>query len=199
MKKRFLSYGDTFILLFGEILVSLLVIGGYLLVDLILGTDYFSYRVITGVILGSAVIVLNYFFLRLFLNRAVNGFMNKRGKGELDEEAAAKFAAENMAPIKNTITISLIVRTLSMLAALVVAFILDWFAPIATVVPIVAFRPILTISSLVRNKRGGGMPLGIGADFRDISEDGGEGAEDNQASLEAGESTEQKEDKDLWT
>ena len=153
MKKNYVPFTETLILLIGEILVSLLVIGGYLLVDLAFKTEYFSYRVITGALLGSLVIVLNYFFLSLFLNRAVNNFMAMRGKDEMDEESAAKFAAEHMAPIRKTITVSMMVRTFSMLAALVVAFILDWFAPIATVIPILAFRPILTVSSILQTKK----------------------------------------------
>ena len=198
MKKRFISFGDTFILLLGEILVSLLVIGGYLLVDLIFSTDYFSYRVITGTVLGSAVIVLNYFFLRVFLNRAINGFMTKRGKSEMDEETAVRFATENMAPIKNTITISLIVRTFTMLAALVVAFVLDWFAPIATVIPIVAFRPILTVASLLRRKSEGGMPAGLGAEFRELSESEGESVGEDCGAAAESDGAKEKED-NLWT
>ena len=173
MNKKLFPSTNTLILTLGELLVSLLVIGGYLIVDLIFETDYFSYRVITGAVLGSAVIVLNHLFLTVFLNRAVNRFMEKRGTAAMDDEEAARFAAENMASIKSTITVSFIARTVSMLAALVVAFILDWFAPVATVIPIVAFRPILTVSSIIRSRRTASLiPGGLETSFTELSEDG---------------------------
>ena len=178
MKKKFVPLTDTLILTLGEILVSLLVVGGYLLYGLIISESVFSYRVVTGALLGTAVIVLNYLFLSVALNRAVNRFMAMRGNAQMDEEAATKFATENMAPIQKTIALSFIIRTVSMLAALVIAFVLRWFAPIATLIPILAFRPILTLLNLVRSKRAraamGAMQSAFGAQFTDVTDDGGD-------------------------
>ena len=41
-------------------------------------------------------------------------------------------------------------------AALVLALLLDWFDVIATVVPLLAFRPILLVSQLMGKKKGEG-------------------------------------------
>lgn len=172
MKKKFVPLTDTLMLTLGEILVSLLVVGGYLAYDLIFEASAFSYRVITGALLGTAVIVLNYLFLTLALNRAINRFMAIRGTAEMDDESAMQFATQNMAPIQKTIALSFIIRTVSMLAALVIAFVLNWFAPIATLIPILAFRPILTVTNLLRsNMATGNAAIPLGAEFKDISAD----------------------------
>ncbi len=154
MKKRNLPIAEIAILAVGELIVSLLVVGGYLLCDLIFEAELFdfSYRVITGVLLGSCVTVLNYLFLCISVNRAVNRFLALRGDAEMDEEEAAKFALENSMPIQNAIKTSFIIRTVSMLAAFIVAFVVDWFAPLATVIPLLMFRPIITVGGLIRQK-----------------------------------------------
>ena len=95
-----------------------------------------------------------------------------RGTAEMDDESAMQFATENMAPIQKTIALSFIIRTVSMLAALVIAFVLNWFAPIATLIPILAFRPILTVTNLLRSKMAtGNAAIPLGAEFKDISAD----------------------------
>ena len=70
----------------------------------------------------------------------------------MDEEEAQKFAEENSMPIQNAMKLSFIIRTVSMLAALVVAFILDWFNPIATAIPLLAYRPLLTLIETIKGK-----------------------------------------------
>jgi hypothetical protein len=39
-----------------------------------------------------------------------------------------------------------------MLVALVIAFLLDWFNPIATAIPLLAFRPLLTAIEMIKGK-----------------------------------------------
>ncbi len=135
----------------GELVVSLLTVGGYLLSDLIFDTG-FSWRVFTGVLLGSLVIILNFLFLSISVDRAVSEFIELRGTKEMSEEETEKFTTEHTARIQALIARSFIIRTLSMLAALIVAFVLDWFAPIATLVPMVAFRPLLTVRERIRQR-----------------------------------------------
>jgi uncharacterized membrane protein AbrB (regulator of aidB expression) len=70
----------------------------------------------------------------------------------MSDEEAEKFAAEHAMPVQNAIKTSFIIRTVSMLAALVVAFLLDWFDPIATAVPLLAFQPLLTAIEIIKGK-----------------------------------------------
>lgn len=152
MKKKFFPITDVLLLLVGEIILSGLVILGYFLVDIIFSTSYLTYRVFTGALLGSAVTVLNYLFLVVSVNRAVNKFLNLRGTGEMDDEAAANFAEENTMMFRNAINLSFIIRTVTMLVTLVVAFLLDWFSAIATIIPLLAYRPLLMLVGLVKRQ-----------------------------------------------
>lgn len=137
-------------ILAGEIVVSLLTVCVYLFIG------QFTYRVVTGVILGSAVIILNFLFLYLSMNRAIDNYMELRGDKEMTEEEAEKFAKENAMMIQNATKLSYIIRTFTMMGALVLALLLDWFDVIATVVPLLAFRPILIVSQLIGKKKGEG-------------------------------------------
>ena len=82
--------------------------------------------------------------------------MALRGDKEMTEEEAEKFARENAIIIQNATKLSYFIRTFSMMAALVVALLLDWFDVIATVVPLLAFRPVLFVSQLLTKKKGEG-------------------------------------------
>ena len=143
---------DIALLTLCELAVATLVVIGYLVADAAFDIE-FTYRAITGAVLGVLVTVLNYVFLTLSVNRAVNNYLELRGTREMTDEEAEKFARENSAPIQNTIKTSFIVRTFTMLAALVVAFVLDWFSPLATAIPLLAFRPLLSAIETVRMKR----------------------------------------------
>ena len=147
-KNSFLKEWWTIVV--GELAVSVITV----LVFLLIGQ--FSYRVITGVILGSAVIILNFLFLYISMNKAIDNYMALRGDKEMTEEEAEKFARDNAVIIQNATKLSYIIRTFSMLIALVVALLLDWFDIIATVVPLLAFRPVLFASQLLGKKKGEG-------------------------------------------
>lgn len=144
---------NILILLSGEIIVAILVIVGYLVAHFGFGAD-FSYRVITGAALGVIVTVLNYVFLTLSVDKAISDFLDARGNNEMTDEEAEAFAKENSVTIQNAMKTSYIVRTVSMLATLVLAFILDWFAPLATVIPLLAFRPVLYGVEFINRKFG---------------------------------------------
>ena len=153
---------DIALLFVGEIIVSLIVIGLYYLFDILFEASIwdFSYRVITGAALGSVVTVINYAVLTLTVNKAIKNFLTLRGTREMDEEEIIKFTSENSMQIQNAIKLSFIIRTVSILATLVIAFLLDWFAPLATVIPLIAFRPIITVIEYVKRKivKQSGMP-----------------------------------------
>lgn len=142
---------DITLLTLSEIAVAALVVLGYVIADIAFDVP-FSYRVITGAALGVTVTVANYAFLTLSVDRAIKNFLSLRGDREMSDEEAEKFASENSAPIQNAIKASFIIRTFTMLVALVVAFLLEIFSPIATAIPLLAYRPLLYLTELIKGK-----------------------------------------------
>ena len=140
------STKQIFGLALGELIISAIICLVYFLLNA------FSYKVITGVALGSVVTVANFAFLTLSVNRAVDRYLELRGSREMDEEEAARFTNEHAMAVQNAAKTSFIIRTATMLAALVVAFLLEWFEPLATVIPLLMFRPLLYILELIRRK-----------------------------------------------
>lgn len=140
------STKQIFGLALGELIVSAVICLVYFLLKA------FSYKVITGVLLGSAVTVANFAFLTISVNRAIDKYLELRGSREMDEEEASKFANEHAMAVQNAAKTSFIIRTVTMLAALVVAFLLEWFEPLATVIPLLMFRPLLYVLELIRKK-----------------------------------------------
>ena len=134
-----------------EVAVAVLTVVVFLVLDA-LNIYSFSWNIISGAVLGAAVIVLNYLFLTLSVNRAVDNYLSLRGEREMSEEEAAKFAEENSMPIQNAIKTSFITRTVTILATLVVAFVTKLFNPIATVIPLLVFRPLVAMCESIRKK-----------------------------------------------
>lgn len=139
---------ELWLLAAGEAIVSALTV----LVYILLGK--FHYSVVTGVLLGSIVMLLNFIFMCISINRAVDNIMAERGNAEMDDAQAAEFAQKHKGTLSRTVQLSGAIRTASMVAVLVLAFILgDYFDVIATLVPLVAFRPILMLTELVPKKQ----------------------------------------------
>ncbi|MBR5187209.1 MAG: hypothetical protein IKW18_01950, partial [Clostridia bacterium] len=86
MKKNNIPVFEISVLILGELLVSLIVAGVYLILR------KFSYAVVTGCLLGSAVAIFNFIFLSVAVNRAIDKAMADRKEGEMTEEEAAEFA-----------------------------------------------------------------------------------------------------------
>lgn len=132
----------------GELLVSLLTVAVFALIG------KFDYTVITGAALGSAVATANFAILSFSINRAVDKYLALRGDREMDDEQAEAFANRHAMEVQNVATRSFMIRTFSMLATLVAAFLLtSWFSPIATAVPLLMFRPVLYVIELITKKR----------------------------------------------
>lgn len=142
---------DIILLTICELVVSGITVVGFFIADAAFDIPL-NYRVFTGVLLGTLVTVLNYVFLTLSVNKAVNNYLALRGTAEMDEEEALKFAAENSAPIQNAIKLSFIIRTATMLVALVAGFLIDAFNPIATAIPLLAYRPLLYVIESIKGK-----------------------------------------------
>lgn len=147
MQKKNMPVTEIVVLTVGELLVSLAVIGIYLLLD------KFSYAVVGGCLLGSAVAIFNFVFLSVAVNRAIDRAMAQRKEGEMSEEEAVAFAQENQAAVQRAATSSYLLRQILMASVLVCAFLLDgWFDVIATLVPLLMFRPLITVCGLWKKK-----------------------------------------------
>ena len=149
MKKSNSAYKETAILSIGELVVSALTVGGFALASLFVEVNLLA--AVLGAILGSAVTILNFFFLSFSVNRSVDKYLALRGEQEMTDEEAQAFTVKHSMEIQNAIKINYIIRTVSMLVTLVVAFlVMNIFNPIAAAIPLLAYRPILTVTELVR-------------------------------------------------
>ena len=171
MNQKKLPVREITLLAIGEVLVGAIITGIFLLIG------KFNYTVPLGSLLGGAVTVFNFVFLSIAVNRAIDDAMKvyearQAEKSKAAEEAAApapeadaegeepyddeaaKFARENAAKITNAIKLSYIVRTASVVVTLAVAFITKQFNVIATVIPLLCLRPLLTLSEILRKKGG---------------------------------------------
>ncbi len=145
------SMRDVAFLAIGEAAVAALSVLGAFLISLF--TDFsFDYTVFTGALLGGCVAVLNFLFLTVSVNRAVDTYLSLRGSREMTDEEAEKFTAEHSAIIQNRIKLSFIIRTVSILVILVLAFITRLFNPLCTVIPMLASQPIVYLGEFIRKK-----------------------------------------------
>ncbi len=145
------SMRDVAFLAIGEAAVAALSVLGAFLISLF--TDFsFDYTVFTGALLGGCVAVLNFLFLTVSVNRAVDTYLSLRGSREMTDEEAEKFTAEHSAIIQNKVKMSFIIRTVTMLLILVLAFITKLFNPISTVIPMFASQPIIYLGEILRRK-----------------------------------------------
>ncbi len=149
--KQTSPFGDLLPILVGEAVVSLLVCLGFGIADII-GVYDFSYRVILGAMLGAVVIIANHAALIVAVDRELKKIIDLRGNKEMSEEEAELFAKKNSASVQNAMRSSFIFRTASIFAALVLAFLLDWFNPLATAIPMFAFRGIITVSEMIKSR-----------------------------------------------
>ena len=145
-KGKLSVYIDSLWLAIGELIVALGVTGVYL----ILGK--FSYQVATGAAIGGAVTVLNFLILSISINRAINKFIDGRGTEEMDEEAAQAYADKCGTSVQNAMTRSYVIRLGLMIGILVLAMISGWFSPLATVIPLLMYRPILYAVEFIKAK-----------------------------------------------
>ena len=176
MKKNKFPVLETLLLLAIELLAGVIINVGAIILRL------FDYTVILGTLLGTAVAVLNFVFLSIAVNRALDqvleGFKVDERKldealdkviaerdgsdgsedgadGEDDDEiddAAARFAKENQMKVQNAVKLSYIVRTATIVATLIVALLTKQFNLITTLIPLLTFRAMLGVASAVAEK-----------------------------------------------
>ncbi len=146
MNKKGMPMAEMTLMLLGEIAVSAITVLVFFLLDRL------NYRVFTGLALGCAAVLFNFLFLSLTVNRAVDAIMAERGDAPMDDEAAAAFAEKHRAELHKKIQLSQTARTLAMMVVLILALVTDYFDVIATIIPLLSFRPLLNVAALVCNK-----------------------------------------------
>ena len=144
-------YIDSLWLAVGELAVALLVFLGFLIVKAA-GAEVTLYKAVTGALLGGAVTVANFLILSVGINRAINRFVDERGTDEMDDETAEKYAKEHGVAVQNAMMKSYMFRMLLMIGALVLAGVSGWFNVIATVIPLLMYRPILYAVEFIKTK-----------------------------------------------
>ena len=140
---------ELFVMIVGELIISLVICGVYLIID------KFELSVPLGALLGSAVTVFNFLFLIISTNRTIDKIIAERGEGEMTDEEAADFAAKHAGALRASAKISYIVRMATLVGTLVLALLIkNVFSLIPTLVPLLMLRPLLTAAQLIKAKRG---------------------------------------------
>ncbi len=139
---------DTLLFLLCEAVASGIIVGAFTLFE------GFDFKVVLGTIIGSVATVLNYFIMSISLNSAIDKFLYLRGDREMDEEEAERFTAEHSMKMQATVRFYYIIRMAVMIGALILALVSGWFNPLATVIPLLLFKPILYIIELLGRKGG---------------------------------------------
>ncbi len=138
--------GDILFLAVGELAASVCIVAVFLLLG------RFDWRVLTGCFVGGALTVLNFAVLSVSVNRAVDRVMAGQ-KEALSEEEAAAFGEMHSAEIQKSVRASYLVRQIVLVAVLVTVFVLDVCNVIAALIPLLLFRPILTVREIFRAKK----------------------------------------------
>ena len=151
-KKRRSPFSDLLPLIIGEVIVAALVCGGSVLVDLVTEYEVDYLKVILGALLGALVIIGNHAWLTVTVDHEISKYLNMRGDKEMSDEEAEAFTKKHTAVIQKKIAFSSIVRTVSIFAVLILAFLTKWFKPIATAIPMFAMRVVLMVTELIKSK-----------------------------------------------
>ena len=146
MKKN--NFTDIIYLGICSLIVSLVTV----LVYIVIGR--FEWKILTGALLGTVVTILNFLILSIAVNNALGKYIDEIGDKKMDDEEAEKFAKANSVKIQNEISKSYVLRTGLMIGTLVVAFISKWFDPLATMIPLLMYKPAIYVVEFIKKKRG---------------------------------------------
>lgn len=145
-KSKLSVYIDSLWLAIGEVVVAALISLVYFAIG------KFNYTVVTGAALGGAVTVVNFLILSVGINRAISRYIDARGEREMDEEEAEQYAKDNSGAVQAAMMKSYLFRMLLMIGSLVLAMLSGWFSPLATVIPLLMYRPILYAVEFIKIK-----------------------------------------------
>ena len=146
MKKS--NYRDTLYLAIIEIIVSVFTVIGYLALGM------FDWSVLSGALLGALVTVINFLILSFAINNAIDKYMNQLDGKKLDDEEAEAFAKANSVKVQAAVSKSYALRTLLMVGTFVLAFISKLFDPLATLIPLLMYKPAIYAVEFIKKKRG---------------------------------------------
>ena len=150
--KRNKFFEDIIPLTLGEVVVILLIILGALCLELG-GVIEFNAGIILGAVLGAIITIINYAVLIISLDKAIGDYLTLRGEKEMSEEEAEEFSNANSKAVQKAIARSSTLRTISLLAVFLVAFLTGLFNPVSAVLPLLAYRPILTVIEIIKAKK----------------------------------------------
>lgn len=142
------NYIDTLYLAILEAVVALIIVLVYLAIGRL------QFTIVLGAILGAIVTVVNFLILSVTVNNAINKYLALRGDKEMSDEEAEKFAKQNSIKIQNAVSKSYVLRTALMLGTLVLAFITKWFDPLAALIPLLMYKPLIYVIEFIKKKRG---------------------------------------------
>lgn len=145
-KSKLSVYIDSLWLAIGEVVVAALISLVYFAIG------KFNYTVVTGAALGGAVTVVNFLILSVGINRAISRYIDARGEREMDEEEAEQYAKDNSGAVQAAMMKSYLFRMLLMIGSLVLAMLSGWFSPLAMVIPLLMYRPILYAVEFIKIK-----------------------------------------------
>ena len=145
MKEKNPVVTETLRLAIGELIVSAIIVFVYALIQ-----KTVRWQVPVSALIGSAVMVLNFFFLARSTDKLFMSAMEARGNKEMDEEQIAAFTAEYQAKMATKTQLSFLIRILSMAATIALTFI--FLDGIAAAVPLLMQRPLLYVNEFFRKK-----------------------------------------------
>ena len=70
----------------------------------------------------------------------------------MEEEEAEEYAKKHGTAVQNAMMKSYMFRMLLMIGSLVLAMLSGWFSPLATVIPLLMYRPILYVTEFIKTK-----------------------------------------------
>ena len=145
MKEKNPVVTETLRLAVGELIVSAIIVFVYALIQ-----KTVRWQVPVSALIGSAVMVLNFFFLARSTDKLFLAAMEARGNKEMDEEQIAAFTAEYQAKMATKTQLSFLIRILSMAATIALTFI--FLEGIAAAIPLLMQRPLLYVNEFFRKK-----------------------------------------------
>ena len=145
MKEKNPVFRETARLGIGALIVSALVVAVYAIIQ---KTIY--WQVPVSALIGSAVMVGNFFFLARSTDKLFLLAMQARGEKEMTDEEIEKFTAEYQLKMAAKMQVSFIIRIISMAATVALTFI--FLEGIAATVPLLMQRPLLYVNEFFRRK-----------------------------------------------
>lgn len=142
------KYTDVAYIAICEAVAAILIIAVYAIIG------RFSLKVAAGALLGAGVATVNFLILTVSVDRTIKKFLDIRGDKPMTDEEVETFTKANSLKVQNAMTKSYILRTVIMIGTLVVAFITKLFDPLATLIPLLLYKPLIYLIEVIKKKRG---------------------------------------------